>query len=128
MKWWYSIDAERDWPIIQWRTLRWAIRFLRRPYLLLACLAFAQPAACAPKWLAKLGQITGHLAIGGGTALAVNQVAGHNAQWPGVVAAAPVAFFKEYTDAHDHKDTIKQAIIHALTIEAGAGLVARVKH
>jgi len=71
----------------------------------------------------------GHLAIGAGTEVAVSQVAGGAQKWPsGIVATGAVAGFKEGADAQAGRDTRKQAVWHALTILAGAGIAAAIKH
>jgi hypothetical protein len=71
--------------------------------------------------------ILGHLAIGAGVYSAVSGPI--DWKWyPGTIATGAVAGFKESADAIAGRDTKKQAVIHALTILAGAGAVAIAKH
>jgi hypothetical protein len=48
--------------------------------------------------------------------------------YPGIIAAGATAGFKEGADAVADRDSRKMAILHALTILAGAGAVAAFKH
>src|SRR5215471_17050944 len=90
--------------------------------LAIMCLMSTQAAAFPFR---KVLKVVGHLAIGAGTEVAVSQAAGGGKKWPaGLLAAGAVAGFKEGADAQAGRDTKKQAVIHALTIVAGAGAAA----
>ena len=73
--------------------------------------------------LKAVARVAEHLAIGAGVQFGVQRAA--HGQWqPGLIAAGAVAAFKEGTDALDGRDTKKMAALHALTIFAGASVVA----
>ena len=77
----------------------------------------------------KLLQVLEHVSFGAGVEIGMSQAAGgpsHVAM--GMGSAAIVAGLKEYADYQAGKDTKKQAITHALTIVAGAGIAAGAWH
>jgi len=97
--------------------------------LTLLPLLLAAPAAAAPRWLRATAKVAGHLTIGAATEIGVSQAAGGAEHWPaGLLAAGAVAGFKEGSDAVSGRDTRKQAVWHALTIVAGAGISAAAWH
>ena len=64
-----------------------------------------------------------HLALGAGAELGTSRAAGNFRNWPpGLVAVGLVAGFKEGADAISGRDTKREAIFHALSILAGAGI------
>lgn len=68
-----------------------------------------------------------HMAIGVGIEVAVGYASGNPANWrPGMTATVITAGFKEGTDLHDHKDSVKSATKDAMEIIGGAILAARV--
>lgn len=86
---------------------------------------------CSPGGNVKMTpkQIVEHLLLGAGCYGALYAIAGSGRQ--GAVAGsgcALVAGAKEGSDAYAGRDTRKQAVIHAITILAGAGAVAAFKH
>jgi hypothetical protein len=70
-----------------------------------------------------------HLGLGAGVEIGVSQAAGGPQKYgAGLLASGLVAGFKEASDAIAGRDTKKQAIFHALTIVAGAGIAAAAWH
>jgi hypothetical protein len=77
----------------------------------------------------NLLRVVEHVALGAGVEIAVSRTAGGPGRYPaGILAAGITAGFKEGADAISGADTKKMATWHALSILAGAGIAAAVKH
>jgi hypothetical protein len=98
-------------------------------YLLLVSLLLCSVQSPAQHVKRNLLRVVEHVALGAGVEIAVSRTAGGPGKYPaGIVAAGAVAGFKEGADAITGADTKKMAVWHALTILAGAGIAAAVKH
>lgn len=69
------------------------------------------------------------MALGAGSYAGMGAIAGSQHRWQvGISGTALMAGFKEGADAEAGRDTTKQAVFHALSILAGAGIVAAAWH
>lgn len=100
-----------------------------KPAIVLAALLLAPGCEAKPNIKKGLLTVIEHVSLGAGTQAAVSYTA--NAQHPnwqaGLVGVGIMAAVKEGSDVVSGRDTKKQAAVHALTILAGAGVVATVE-
>jgi hypothetical protein len=98
-------------------------------YLLLLSLLLCSVPSPAQHIKRNLLRIAEHVAIGAGVEIAISRAAGGaNKYTAGIIAGGAVAAFKEGSDAICGADSKRMAAIHALTILAGSGIAAAVKH
>jgi hypothetical protein len=83
----------------------------------------------ARNWKCILRTTAEHVSLGAGVEIGIAQAAGGPHKYAaGLLAAGAVAGFKEGADAVAGRDTKKQAIWHAFSVMAGAGIAASVRH